>query len=110
MVGPLLGGLMGGLVCCPAKPVSAIIFFGGVALPACDSVGERSVIGLLTWVPNNVDFISSLCVDVVNPVVSKFVVLEIAPVDRAMSGFLVIVHWADVLCSTLFSSFSCVLS
>jgi hypothetical protein len=109
MVGPLLGGLMGGLVCCPAKPVSAIIFFGGVALPACDSVGERSFIGLLTWVPN-VECISSLCVDVLNPLVSKFVVLEIAPVDRTMSGFLVIVQCVDVLCSTLFSSFSCVLS
>jgi hypothetical protein len=73
---------------CKAGVGHYILRRGGI--PACDSVGERSFIGLLTWIPNNVDFISSRCVDVVNLLVSKLVVLEIAPVDRAMSGLLVI--------------------
>ena len=76
---------MGGLVNSPAKPVSALICFGGVALPACVSVGERSAIGLLTWGPNNVDSTLSLSVDVGAPSILKIVALEIAPVDRAMS-------------------------
>ena len=89
MVVPLLGGLTGGHSCSPTKPVSALnIFFGWVAFPACASDDERSSCGGRTWVPNKVDFSSSLGVDAVDPWGLKFVVLEVPSVVRAVSKFL----------------------
>lgn len=98
--GPLLGGRTGGVTWFPTKPVSARICLGGAAFPACDSVGKRSSLGERTWVPNNVELSSSLGVDVVDPWVSKFGVLEFPPVVRAVSKFLWLVICAYVLFST----------
>jgi hypothetical protein len=97
-VSKFLGLVIGGHSCSPTKPVSALnIFFGWVAFPACASDDERSSYGGRTWVPNKVDFSSSLGVDVVDPWVSKFVVLEVASVVRAVSKFLGLVICACVL-------------